>query len=192
MRTPLPGDGVQDSQRAKQEILEYLSLDVHSHDLFEFDEWHGFNELDRECLEESHRKAEFKAFISRFKMAIFGGFALLAPMLIMTLHATKLTALLTTAIFVLVVAGILAASMRAAENKDVITATVAYTAVLVVFVGTANPGGNLSDGVIGGIVVGAIAGLLLLIVVFFSPAIIALRWWYWRRKVRNSEESGTT
>ena len=109
-------------------------------------------------------------------MSIFGAVALLAPMLIMTLHPTKITALLTTTAFVLVVAGILAASMKSAENKDVIVATAAYTAVLVVFVGTANASGNLSDGAIGrivGIVVGAVAGLaLLLVVLYFSVGIV--------------------
>lgn len=47
-------------------------------------------------------------FISRLIMALFGGAALIAPMLIMTLHQTQLTTLLTTSVFVFVVAGVLA------------------------------------------------------------------------------------
>jgi len=46
-------------------------------------------------------------FISRLAMALFGGLALIAPMLIMTLHQTRLTTLLTTSLFVVAVAVIL-------------------------------------------------------------------------------------
>jgi hypothetical protein len=62
-------------------------------------------------------------------------------MLIMTLHATRLTNLLTTSIFVFVVAIALAWYMKEAESKDVIGATAAYAAVLVVFVGTSTTEG---------------------------------------------------
>jgi len=72
-----------------------------------------------------HNKKWAKAIAAslvRLKMAVFGAFTLLAPMLIMTLHPTKLTVLLTTTIFVLVVASGPAAAMKTAENKDVIAA----------------------------------------------------------------------
>ena len=75
-------------------------------------------------------------FISRLKMALFGGIALVAPMLIMSLHPTQLTQLLTTSVFVLVVGIILAWYMNDAEKKDILGATAAYAAVLVVFVGS--------------------------------------------------------
>lgn len=77
-----------------------------------------------------------EGFISRFKMALFGGNALVAPMLIMSLHPTKLTQLLTTSFFVLVVGIILAWYMNDADKKDILGATAAYAAVLVVFVGS--------------------------------------------------------
>jgi hypothetical protein len=77
-----------------------------------------------------------KGFLSRLKMAAFGGIALVAPMLIMTLHPTRLTELLTTSVFVLVVGAILAWYMKDADNKDILGATAAYAAVLVVFVGS--------------------------------------------------------
>jgi hypothetical protein len=77
-----------------------------------------------------------KGFLSRLAMALFGGISLIAPMLIMRLHPTKLTELLTTSIFVLVVGVILAWYMKDAVNKDILAATAAYAAVLVVFVGT--------------------------------------------------------
>jgi VIT1/CCC1 family predicted Fe2+/Mn2+ transporter len=77
-----------------------------------------------------------RKFFSRLAMALFGGAALIAPMLIMTLHQTKLTSLLTTSLFVVAVAVTLAWWMEDAKNQDVIAATAAYAAVLVVFVGT--------------------------------------------------------
>jgi hypothetical protein len=76
-----------------------------------------------------------KRFISRAATAVFGGLAVTAPMLIMSLHPTRLTQLLTASLFVVFVALILAWLMDDAERKDMIAATAAYAAVLVVFVG---------------------------------------------------------
>ncbi|RFU23838.1 hypothetical protein B7463_g12502, partial [Scytalidium lignicola] len=88
-------------------------------------------------VEEGLKKARKRSlFVSRLTMALFGGVALIAPMLIMTLHTTKLTVLLTTSLFVVAVAVILAWWMEDAQSKDIIAATAAYAAVLVVFVGT--------------------------------------------------------
>jgi hypothetical protein len=87
----------------------------------------------------ANRDAYYKKqrqFLSRLAMALFGGAALIAPMLIMTLHQSKLTSLLTTSLFVVVVAVTLAWWMEDAKNQDVMAATAAYAAVLVVFVGT--------------------------------------------------------
>jgi hypothetical protein len=74
-------------------------------------------------------------FISRAYTAVFGGLAVIAPMLIMSLHPTRLTQLLTTSLFVVSVALILAWLMDDAERKDMVAATAAYAAVLAVFVG---------------------------------------------------------
>jgi hypothetical protein len=49
-----------------------------------------------------------KAFLERLKISLFGGFALVVPMLIMTLHSTLLAVLLTTSVFVFAVAVTLA------------------------------------------------------------------------------------
>jgi len=68
-------------------------------------------------------------------MALFGGLALIVPMLIMTLHPGRVTSLTTTSVFVVAVAVILAYYMENAESKDVVSATTAYAAVLVVFIG---------------------------------------------------------
>ena len=73
--------------------------------------------------------------LQRVQMALFGGVAVVAPMLIMVLHKTQLTALVTTSVFVVAVGLVLAWVMREAAQKDIMTATAAYAAVLVVFVG---------------------------------------------------------
>jgi VIT1/CCC1 family predicted Fe2+/Mn2+ transporter len=88
----------------------------------------------RDHLHDTESERPF-AFLSRFKMALFGGLALIVPMLIMKLHTTLLTQLLTTCLFVLFVAVVLAYFLKGAETKDVLGATAAYAAVLVVFVG---------------------------------------------------------
>ncbi|KAJ5717292.1 hypothetical protein N7488_002938 [Penicillium malachiteum] len=75
-------------------------------------------------------------FLSRLVMALFGGAALIVPMLIMTLSPSKLNSLLTTSLFVVGIAVILAWFMKDAGPKDILGATAAYAAVLVVFVGT--------------------------------------------------------
>jgi hypothetical protein len=108
------------------------------------------------------RKRLQAAFLSRLKMATFGALAFLVPMLIMVLHPTKLTVLLTTVVCVLFVAVALAASMQDADNKDILAATAAYTAVLVVFIGSSNTTSGLSNGVIGAITAGVLGGAVLL------------------------------
>ena len=85
------------------------------------------------------KQRKFEALLNRVKMALFGGVVVVAPMLIMTLHRTLLTTLLTTSLFVLAVGLILAWSMDGGEPKDILTATAAYAAILVVFVGTTLP-----------------------------------------------------
>ncbi|KAH6698411.1 hypothetical protein BKA61DRAFT_622206 [Leptodontidium sp. MPI-SDFR-AT-0119] len=82
------------------------------------------------------KRRTWDAFLSRLYMALFGGLALTVPMLIMTLHQSKITSLVTTSVFVIAVAVALAWFMKDAQAKDIIGATAAYAAVLVVFVGT--------------------------------------------------------
>ncbi len=84
--------------------------------------------------ESALRSAE--GFASRLRMALFGGVSLIAPMLIMRLHPTLLTELVTTSVFILAVGVVLAWYMRDAEKRDILAATASYAAVLVVFVGT--------------------------------------------------------
>lgn len=76
------------------------------------------------------------AFYARLSMALFGGLALIVPMLIMTLVPSRTTSLVTTSLCVLAVAVALSYFMKTAEAKDVMACTAGYAAVLVVFVGT--------------------------------------------------------
>ncbi|KAL6352898.1 hypothetical protein LRP88_13373 [Fusarium phalaenopsidis] len=76
------------------------------------------------------------SFLCRLAMAIFGGAALVVPMLIVSFRPSKLIGLLTTSLFVVGVAVALAWFMKDAAPKDILTAAAAYAAVLVVFVGT--------------------------------------------------------
>ena len=86
--------------------------------------------------EREKKEKKLKEFGHRLLSAVFGGIALVAPMLIMTLHQTRTTCLVTTSVFVLVVALLLAGFMGDTKSQDVIGATAAYAAVLVVLVST--------------------------------------------------------
>jgi VIT1/CCC1 family predicted Fe2+/Mn2+ transporter len=83
-------------------------------------------------------RAQKKTFIQRIIMAMFGGVALVGPMLIMTLHQSRNTSLITVSAATFVFAIILALCATDSSGKDVLAATAAYAAVLVVFVGTSN------------------------------------------------------
>lgn len=113
-------------------IFEYYStdFDVHHTDLVT-DKVRQAQELSDAVDGEDARKA----FAERFFMALFGGLTLIGPMLIMTLHPTRLTQLLTTSLFVVAVALVLAC-LEQLQPKDIIGATAAYAAVLVVFIGS--------------------------------------------------------
>jgi hypothetical protein len=97
----------------------------------------GFRELDQQgrLLREQKR-----AFTGRVAMALFGGVSLIAPMLVMTLHPSRNTSLITTSAATFVFAIALAIGAIDTAGKDVLAATAAYAAVLVVFVGTSAPG----------------------------------------------------
>lgn len=80
-----------------------------------------------------------EGLLNRIRMALFGGVVVVVPMLIMSLHRTLLTTLLTTSLFVLALGLVLAWSMDSAAPSDILTATAAYAAILVVFLGTTLP-----------------------------------------------------
>lgn len=93
----------------------------------------GFRELDQKGREE---RSQRNAFTQRIVMAMFGGVALIGPMLVMTLHPSRNTSLITVSVATFLFALLLAFLARDSAGKDVLGATAAYAAVLVVFVGT--------------------------------------------------------
>lgn len=93
----------------------------------------GLRELDQEGRVLREQK---KAFAERGLMAIFGGAALIGPMLIMTLHPSRNTSLITVSVATFLFAIALTFGATDSTGKDVLAATAAYAAVLVVFVGT--------------------------------------------------------
>lgn len=93
----------------------------------------GFRELDQKGREERSQK---NALTQRIIMALFGGTALIGPMLIMTLHQSRNTSLITSSVATFVFALVMAFAARDSAGKDVLGITAAYAAVLVVFVGT--------------------------------------------------------
>ncbi|TGJ79047.1 hypothetical protein E0Z10_g9711 [Xylaria hypoxylon] len=82
------------------------------------------------------------AFLSRLVMALFGGIALIVPTIIMTLYQQVKVCLIVTAVATVLFALILAFGATDATGKDVLAATAAYTAVLVVFLGSSVGGNN--------------------------------------------------
>lgn len=88
--------------------------------------------------------AEKHAFASRFIMALYGGVALILPTVIMSKLQGINVSLITTSIAVFLFGLALAFGATDSTGKDVLTATAAYTAVLVVFIGTSLDSGDAS------------------------------------------------
>jgi heme A synthase len=87
---------------------------------------------------ESHvKEIKVGAFWKRLFRAIFGGFAVITPMLLMVLYKHLLTSLLTTALPVFLFA-LAMAILSTADPGTHLVAVIAYPAVLVVFVGTSS------------------------------------------------------
>jgi len=95
-----------------------------------------YRELDDAGREE---RAEKQGVTERFSMALFGGVALMGPVLIMTLRPGRNISLITTSIAIILFALMLAFWARNTSGKDILAATAAYAAVLVVFIGTSSP-----------------------------------------------------
>jgi hypothetical protein len=145
----------------------------------------------------AERKASWNRQRERFLMntrfALFGGLTLIIPMLIMTLHQTLLTTLLTTALFVFAIAALLARYMDSAEPKDIVGATAAYAAVLVVFVGTGGGSSSrnkhtLSNGALAGIIVGALVGATVILAVLVGLQ----KWWHDLRMAPSRHKHGVS
>jgi len=78
-----------------------------------------------------------RQFWGRLWVAILTGLSLIAPMLFMKLYDNLLAQLITASVAVLLLGAILA-YLEEMQKKDVVGATAAYAAVLVVFVGTSS------------------------------------------------------
>jgi hypothetical protein len=94
-----------------------------------------YREIDGYGLEERSRKERWR---ERLRMALFGGAALIGPTLIMSLSPGRTTSLVTASLATLLFALALAKFATTSTGKDVLGATAAYAAVLVVFVGTSS------------------------------------------------------
>ncbi|KAF7915044.1 uncharacterized protein EAE98_011367 [Botrytis deweyae] len=79
----------------------------------------------------------FVDWLARFIIAVGGGAALIVPMLIMSIDAGKVKSLVTVSVAVILFALSVSLGFKI-DNKDTLTATATYAAVLVVFVGTNN------------------------------------------------------
>lgn len=93
----------------------------------------GFRELNQEVGLHNERR---KGFFDRLAVGIFGGMALIAPMLFMIPHRDLNTSTTTATVATMLFALLLAIGGQELAGKDVLAATAAYAAVLVVFVGT--------------------------------------------------------
>ena len=93
----------------------------------------NFRELNKEVREASMRK---QAFSERLWMGGFGGVAVIAPMLLMSLHRDLNTSLITSSVATALFTLVLALRAKSLKGQEVLGATAAYAAVLVVFVGT--------------------------------------------------------
>jgi hypothetical protein len=73
--------------------------------------------------------------LAQFILALIGGGSLIVPVLIMSSHASKTKSLITVSVVTFIFSLLLAMALRLG-NHDVLAATAAYAAFLVVFVGT--------------------------------------------------------
>ncbi|KAB8290705.1 hypothetical protein EYC80_008345 [Monilinia laxa] len=92
-----------------------------------------FRELNQEVRLHNERR---KGFFDRLGMGIFSEIALVAPMLLMVLHHDLNTSITTASVATILFVLLLAIGGEGLAGKDVLAATAAYAAVLVVFVGT--------------------------------------------------------
>ncbi|KAI4863252.1 hypothetical protein F4820DRAFT_427783 [Hypoxylon rubiginosum] len=93
----------------------------------------GFRELDKGRLSQRRILGRIK---SRLHMAVLGGVALIAPVLLMTLKPTLVVNLVTASISTMIFAVIMVIFAADASGKDVLASTAAYAAVMVVFIET--------------------------------------------------------
>jgi hypothetical protein len=96
----------------------------------------NFRELNKDIRETKMRK---QAFSERIWMGALGGVAVIGPMLLMSLHRTLTTSLVTSSVATVLFTVVLALGARNLKGQEVLGAVAAYAAVLVVFIGTSSP-----------------------------------------------------
>lgn len=96
----------------------------------------NFRELNKDIREAKMRK---QAFSERIWMGALGGVAVIGPMLLMSLHRTLITSLVTSSVATVLFTLVLALGARNLKGQEVLGAVAAYAAVLVVFIGTSIP-----------------------------------------------------
>ena len=84
-----------------------------------------------------NRDRSLRAVWHRFYMAIFGGVALVGPMLLMVLYKHRYTPLVTVSVSVFIFA-VAVATFSTEKPETGLAAVAAYAAVLVVFLGTSS------------------------------------------------------
>ena len=118
---------------ASTSMIQKISASL-VHEFAEFSRIHENAHVDMaQTTKAKHRKRQL---LNRMAMSTFGGLTLIVPMLIMVMDPRRITTVVTTSVFTLAIGLILAVWMDEAESKDMIAATAAYAAVLVVFVGS--------------------------------------------------------
>jgi len=93
----------------------------------------------RWALHKLFKNTTINDVVPRFLVANIGGATLLVPMIIMSFATSRAAHLIVTCIFVLGFAFVFSISARA-TNQELLGATAAYAAVLVVYVGVASTG----------------------------------------------------
>ena len=91
-------------------------------------------------------KRNLQAFWARFYMAMFGGIALIGPMILMVMKTDLTTALVTVSLSVFLFGLALAIFFTDVKPESVLASVAGYAAVLVVFVGTSNQTSLPSNG----------------------------------------------
>jgi hypothetical protein len=94
------------------------------------------SKLDEESYRMERESVRYDRF-ARYLIANIGGATLLIPMIIMSFATSKTSHLIVTSIFVLGFAFLIAVGTKA-SNYELLGATAAYAAVLVVYVGTSS------------------------------------------------------
>lgn len=114
----------------------YLNYDASKRRFKRLPEDFGRPQLPGRLRNRDVTRQQHNAFVGRLVSALVGGIALVGPMLLMLLHKTFVTSLVTVSVCVFVFAFCMAYFSHDSMPRDIMVAVAGYAAVLVVFVGT--------------------------------------------------------